>query len=133
MIGKLLLHIGNNLSKTRCVLTNKCGLFQKTAGVLGWRKECNPRKALHFYPHLSLQTAFPTLNLPQNWYIMATGSLFQHIYSVRKTIVTICQNMKARGKIPISQLFSELGKMWMYFKIPIFNLFHELRKNNNSS
>ena len=41
--------------------------------------------------------------------------------------------MKAWEKIPISQLFSELGKTLKYSKIPIFNLLHELDKINSSS
>ena len=71
---------------------------KKQLGFWGGGSSATLGKFCNFYPHLSLQTAFPTLNLPQNCYIMATGSLFQHIYPARKTIVTICQNMKAREK-----------------------------------
>ena len=79
----------------------------------------------YFYPHLRLQIVFPALNLPQNCYIMAIVSSTQHIYPTWNTIPTIWQNIKAREKTLISQMFSELGKTWKFFQ--------ELWKINNSS
>ena len=100
---------------------------------MGGGSSVTPGKLCNFYPHLSLPAAFPALNVPQNFYIMTFGSPTQQIYPVWKTVLTIWQNMKGREKIPIFQLFSDLGKTWKYSKILIFNLFHELGTNNNSS
>ena len=72
--------------------------------------EVQPQRNGNFYPHLSFQTVFPALNL--HCYIRTIGSPTQHIYCAWKTIRTIWQNMKAREKIPISQMLSELGKTW---------------------
>ena len=66
--------------------------------------------------------------MPQNCYIVTIGSLTQHIYPAWKTILTIWQNMKAKEKIPITQLLSEPGKTLKYSKIPIFNLFMNWEK-----
>ena len=78
----------------------------------------------NFYPHLRLQTVFPAINLPQNCYIMTIASPTRHIYPAWKAILTIRQNTKAREKILISQLFSEMGKTWKFYQ--------ELWKTNNS-
>ena len=113
---------------------NKCGLFQKTAGDLRWWQQCNPRKTCNFYPHLRLQV-FPALNLPQNCYIMTLGCPYPaHIPCLKDNPynLTKCKGKMSKGKIPISQLSSELGKSWKYSKISIFNLFHELGQINNS-
>ena len=95
--------------------------------------EVQPQRNGNFYPHLSFQTVFPALNL--HCYIRTIGSPTQHIYSAWKTIRTIWQNMKAKEKIPISQMLSELGKTWKCSssKIPLFTLFHELGTINNST
>ena len=105
MIGKLLLNIGKNLSKAGSSAT--------------------PGKLCNFYPHLRSQTVFPALNLPKNCYITTIVSPTQHIYPAWKTNLTIWQNVKAKEEILISQLFSELGKIWKFFQ--------ELWKINNSS
>ena len=115
---------------------NKCGLFQKTAGDLRWwQQQCNPRKTCNFYPHLRLQKVFPALNLPQNCYIMTLGCPYPAYIPCLKDNpynLTKCKGKISKGKIPISQLSSELGKSWKYSKISIFNLFHELGQINNS-
>ena len=105
---------------------------KNSCAVWGGCSSGNPGKFHNFYPHLSLQTLFPALTMPQNCYIVTTGSLTQHIYPAWKTILTIWQNMKAREKIPITQLLSEPGKTLKYSKIPIFNLY-ELRKTRKYS
>ena len=62
-----------------------------------WLGGCSasPGKLCNFYPHLSLITVFPALKVPQNYYIMTSGSSTQHIYPAWKAILTIWQNMKA--------------------------------------
>ena len=60
------------------VLTNKCGLFQKNSQ--GFWVVAAVQTLENFYPHLSLKTVFPSLNLLQNCQIMNIGCPSQHIY-----------------------------------------------------
>ena len=62
MIGKVLLHAGNNQSKSK-TLTNKFGFLQIQLRGLGAQPQgqfCN------LYPHLCLETVFLVLELAQN-------------------------------------------------------------------
>ena len=90
----------------------------------------------NIYPYLSLVTVLPAPKLPRNCYIMNIDSNFptHHIYPAWKTILICWYKSKGTSEIPISQLFSELEKIWKcsvsyYSKIPIFILYHELGKN----
>ena len=49
MIGKLLLHIENNLSEWSELLANKCDLFQKTAGGFGVVAVVQTQKNIAFF------------------------------------------------------------------------------------
>ena len=88
MIGKLLLILGRVWAK--CDSEYVWFLPKNSWRVSDGGSSGTPGKLCDFYPHLSLQTLFPVLNLPQNCYIMTTASL------PWKTIFIIWQNMKAK-------------------------------------
>ena len=105
----------------------------------------NLRKFCNFFPHLSLETVFQALKRKQNFYI----NKYEHFFSLKigKLGLLLCLEcyphnltkypIKGTSKTSISQLYSELEKIWkcnidLYSKKPIFHLFHELEKIENS-
>ena len=71
------------------MLANKCSLFQKSAGGFGVVAAVQPLENWNFYPHLSLETVFPLLYLPQFFYKMNISSPNQHKNPVWKTMLLI--------------------------------------------
>ena len=106
-----------------------------------------------FSNDLSLEAVSPVLKLTQNCYInmniffLKKGSLIinwvpfcvTNILCLKKFPYNATKHeMKGTSKIPISQLFSELGKflkcsLGLNLENSIFYLFHELRKIGKSS
>ena len=132
-------------------LANKFGLFQIQLWNLEW--VATPGKLCSFSNDLSLEAVFPVLKLTQNCYInmniffLKKGSLIinwvpfcaTNILCLKKFPYNPTKHeMKGTSKIPISQLFSELGKflkcsLGLNSENSIFYLFHELRKIGKSS
>ena len=112
---------------------------KKQLGGLGCSSSATPEKLCNFYRHLSLQTVFLALKLPQICYIMTIGSPTKHIYPVWKTILTKYEskgkksrfvkclvNWEKLGSIPKSQ-FSISSMNSKKLKIPARTTF----KNSN--
>ena len=107
------------------------GGFTVLAAVFLGRKtlQCN------FYSHLSLQTVFPAIKLPQNCIILNIAFPTHHIYPVWMTILTIWKNMKA-WELPKSQ-FPNCLLNWEYLEVqsklifenPNFRSLCELKKH----
>ena len=86
---------GKNLKKCSCSL--KLCLRPTYFPLLTPENLCN------FYHELRLEIVFPALKLSQNYLCLKDS---HHNW-------TKCE-IKETSKIPISQLFSEFGKIWKY-------------------
>ena len=135
----MLLHIGKNLSKARrWQISLICYRYSRefwggdgATSVLF----CN------VYLHVNLETVFPALKVTQNFVFTKiyeqfgfwrTGNLIIYGFPSLLQTYCVCQTI-----LPISKLFSELRKTWMYnrgsySKILMFHLFHELGKTRAS-
>ena len=106
-------------SKRSDVLAEKCCSFLTInswwASVEG--ASTTLRKFCNLYLHLSLATAFPDLKLRRNWFFPWKLTISSKIGSPSPTHMPHSKDYPChltKYESSISQLFSELGKIWKY-------------------
>ena len=102
MIGKILLHIGKNLSKARC------RLISMVCSRCSWmvsRDNTTPCKFCTFYLTFVLLKNFSFIMKWIALFPRSTTCLNDYLYNLKKYEIKIKKNKK------ISQLFIELGKI----------------------
>ena len=102
-----------------------------------------PGKFCNFSPQLNLEIVFPALKLTRNCYLNMNISfswklpLWSKMGPPLSSTNILClltkYEINGTSKIPMSKLFSDLGKIWkynlgLYSKNLVFYLFHELGK-----
>ena len=104
-------------------LGNKCGLFQKKLGSLGWHISDASEKFCNFYPHLRLEAVFPAL--PQSCYIWTFFFLKTSSLIINWLPLSITHTVPER-------LSSQSNKVWkqMNFKNPNFLTLYWIEKKS---
>ena len=97
------IYVKQNISKQVCLKWSK-----NSRRVYRVGSSETPGRICNFYP--CFQKGYPELKLQHNCFITNIGFPTYHIYPSSK------YERKGTSKIPISQLFSELGDIWKYIQ-----------------